>query len=127
MPTRPAYFRPKNARTVTDDRPTAYARGYDRDWQKLRLYHLQQNPLCVFCEDYAVIVDHRVPVVIDPSRRLDPSNLRSCCRTCHNRLTNSFKATGRNEMPDGTPERSQELAVTQELAVGDVNCLNLPT
>ncbi len=67
-------------------------RGYDWAWRKLRLWHLKQHPLCADCEacgrvEPAVDVDHQVPIAVDPSRRLDPSNLSSLCRRCHNRKT----------------------------------------
>jgi hypothetical protein len=33
-----------------------------------------------------VIVDHKVPLIDDPSRLLDPTNLQTCCRDCHDRI-----------------------------------------
>lgn len=42
---------------------TASQRGYNYEWQKARLVHLQQHPLCVYCERVGrvtacVLVDH---------------------------------------------------------------------
>lgn len=45
------------------------------------------------------MVDHRVPISVDPSRRLDPTNLRSCCDHCHQKVTANFRVNGVNEMP----------------------------
>jgi 5-methylcytosine-specific restriction enzyme A len=103
MPTRPSYFTPKHRPARAENRPNAYQRGYDQThWGKLRDAHLQAHPFCVYCDRFATCVDHRVPITVDPSRRLDPSNLRSCCDSCHSLVTNAYKATGVNEMPAHT-------------------------
>lgn len=99
MPTRPAFHRPKFQPARSEERPSAYARGYDRAWQRLRDAHLIENPFCFACGEFATCVDHRVPIVVDPSRRLDPTNLRSACTDCHASITTNFKLTGRNELP----------------------------
>ena len=75
-----------------EGRKNSTRRGYGFDWQRLRLWHLRQQPLCVACEARGIVtaaslVDHVVPIAIDPSRRLDPTNLRSLCRSCHNAKT----------------------------------------
>ena len=80
------------ARTRFDNRGGSTARGYGYDWQKLQRWHLQAHPLCADCEALGITkpakdVDHIVPIAVDPSRRLDPSNLRSLCRSCHNAKT----------------------------------------
>ena len=31
----------------------------------------------------ATLVDHIIAIRVDPSRRLDPSNLQSLCNSCH--------------------------------------------
>lgn len=61
-------------------------------WRRLRALHLQANPLCDECERHgltepAYVVDHIVERSDDPSRELDPDNLRSLCASCHNRKT----------------------------------------
>ena len=99
MPTRPTYFKPTHQPARSEDRPSAHQRGYDRQWAKLRRTHLRVNPICVFCGEFATLVDHITPIVVDPSRRLDPSNLRSSCTDCHAKVTANFKVTGVNEMP----------------------------
>lgn len=74
------------------------------DWQRLRRWHLGQYPLCGQGPDeaanraasrclrdsrvtLATDVDHVVPVEMNPSRRLDPTNLRSLCSACHGHRT----------------------------------------
>ena len=71
-----------------DGRESSTRRGYDYRWQKLRLWHLRQQPLCVECDregrvTAAELVDHIVPIMEDPTRRLDPTNLQSLCAPCH--------------------------------------------
>lgn len=99
MPTRPSYHRPQHAPTIKRTRPSTFALGYDKAWERARKQHLTEYPYCVFCSEFASHVDHRVPVAVDPSRRLDPTNWRSCCASCHSLLTNNFRRTGVNEMP----------------------------
>ena len=78
----------RHAKAYGRARGSATARGYGYDWQKLRAWHLRQHPLCADCEARGTTapaddVDHVVPIAVDPSRRLDPTNLRSLCRACH--------------------------------------------
>jgi 5-methylcytosine-specific restriction protein A len=61
-------------------------RIYDGAWRKLRAWFIAENPRCG-CGAPATDVDHIVSVKSDPSRRLDPSNLRSMCHSCHSRRT----------------------------------------
>ena len=103
MPTKPQTFRPRfSAPAASSDvvRGTSTSRGYDADWRRLRRQHLTAFPLCHHCENYATCVDHRVPIEVDPTRRLDPTNLRSCCTDCHNAITANYRTTGVNELPE---------------------------
>jgi 5-methylcytosine-specific restriction protein A len=74
-------------------RGTAWTRGYDTAWQKLRAAHLAAFPLCAHCEaDGQTVparhVDHVVPFDgPHDARRLDPDNLQSLCVSCHSRKT----------------------------------------
>ncbi len=93
-PCKPA--RTKATRAAYDaQRGSATARGYDAAWQRLRIAHLSDSPLCVHClqEDETVTmaddVDHIVPIAVDPTKRLSPDNLQSLCRMHHNRKTAS--------------------------------------
>lgn len=70
-----------------DNRPTCRQRGYDRDWDKLRLAVMQDEPLCRRCNDdgrtvAADLVDHIQPIE-DGGERLDRANLQPLCRQCH--------------------------------------------
>lgn len=62
------------------------------EWQALRLRALERDAyLCQPCLrekriTRADTVHHIVPIKQDFSRRLDPSNVESVCRACHNRL-----------------------------------------
>lgn len=93
MPTRPTAYRPAStARPKPGRRPSACARGYDRRWQKLRLSHLAEHPLCVPClsagrTTEATEVDHRIPHKGDHSLLFDADNLTSMCKACHGRKT----------------------------------------
>jgi len=69
------------------ERGGAAQRGYDSVWQLLRLTYLHQHPICEQCQQNglivpAVLVHHIVPIK-DGGARLDPSNLRSLCQSCH--------------------------------------------
>ena len=49
-------------------------------WRSLRRWHLLRFPACAVCGSRAfLIVHHIVPVSVDPSRELDPSNLVTLC------------------------------------------------
>lgn len=105
MPVAPPKHRPAHYRTRADkdaDRGSARARGYDSDWEKAREVWLREHPLCQ-CDDCqegrlrvkaAVVVDHIVPISVDPSRRLDPTNFRSMAKSCHDAHTARQVAAG---------------------------------
>ena len=98
MPVAPPRHRPvgyKDRGEQDRERGSASARGYDATWQKARLRQLAAHPLCQ-CDECregdlrvraASVVDHIVPISVDPSRRLDPSNHRSMAKECHDRHT----------------------------------------
>jgi 5-methylcytosine-specific restriction protein A len=100
MPFRPQTHRPAWAKPRAEaerlrkarldkQRPAPKARGYDDAWRKLRTEFLRQNPWCISpgCTEFAVEVDHRVPIAVDPSRRLNWCNLQSLCRHHHSQKT----------------------------------------
>jgi 5-methylcytosine-specific restriction endonuclease McrA len=97
MPSRPAYFTHRHQPTRAENRPNAYRRGYDANWKKIRDAFLNENPFCLFCNAFAVLVDHITPVNVNPSLRLVWSNLRSLCTDCHADVTTNFKINGVNE------------------------------
>ena len=69
-------------------RKTTKQRGYGSDWQRVRARKFARNPLCEQWEVEGKTtatqeVHHIVPISVDPSRRLDVSNLMSLCAACH--------------------------------------------
>jgi len=71
---------------LTHLRESAALRGYDRDWRALRAAYLRHHPTCARCGRAATMVDHRIPLRAGGAR-LDVSNLRALCWSCHRRLT----------------------------------------
>lgn len=51
-------------------------------WRNLRMWHLQNNPLCVSCSSPATLVDHKTPIRRG-GERTEPKNLQSMCAKCH--------------------------------------------
>lgn len=68
-----------------DDRLSPSARGYDREWQRIRAAYLRRNPWCVMCGARATQVDHILPLARGGTH--DASNLESLCASCHSRKT----------------------------------------
>ncbi|WP_424938673.1 HNH endonuclease [Agrobacterium pusense] len=70
-------------------RPSASARGYDRQWRNLRSAFIKVNPTCSTegCGKPATDVDHIISVKEKPELRLVWSNLRPFCHACHSRHT----------------------------------------
>ena len=88
-------FRPLHAPTRQGFdrwRGSAAERGYDHDWTQVRTQKIRRDPLCEDCllegqTTPADEVDHVVPIKKDPSLRLVMSNLRSLCKSHHQRKT----------------------------------------
>lgn len=63
---------------------------HSREWQAVRQQVLSRDGyLCQVCKRAgrltpATTVHHITPVRVDPSKRLDPSNLECICKACHN-------------------------------------------
>jgi 5-methylcytosine-specific restriction endonuclease McrA len=63
------------------------ARGYDRQWRKVREYVLiRDGHVCHWCGAPANTADHVVPL-IDGGARLDPANVVAACRSCNGART----------------------------------------
>ncbi|VVO24181.1 HNH endonuclease [Pseudomonas fluorescens] len=67
---------------------TSSQRGYNYEWQKARVVHLNDNPLCVYCQregrvTAASVVDHSVPHRGDMDIFWDKSQWVSLCAHCH--------------------------------------------
>jgi len=109
VPVAPPKHRPSHYRDRAEkdrERGSARKRGYDGDWERASKAFLVEHPLCM-CDDCkegelrvtaASVVDHIVPISVDPSRRLDPTNFRSMSKTCHDRHTARQVAHGHRGM-----------------------------
>ena len=96
--TRCADCRPKDTQALH-----AAARGYDYQWQQLRLRVLADDPLCIDCEALGFVrpateVHHLQTITERPDLRLKRSNLVPLCSACHGRRHDR----GRNESPRGS-------------------------
>lgn len=79
----------QNHRRALDRRTSSTQRGYDADWQRVRIEALRRDKyLCQHCLREGRVtpaedVDHIVPLSRGGAR-LDHGNLQSLCRPCHN-------------------------------------------
>lgn len=96
MPNKPANhrWRPRSIPTHNpnnpDPRKTRSKRGYDNAWMRCRNMFITMHPLCSICLENskytpATVVHHIIPIS-EGGKRLDPANLTSLCRECHERL-----------------------------------------
>ena len=99
MPYAPKTFRVPGqpSRPSEQYRGSAASRGYDSDWRKVRDQRRLINPFCQVCEaqgkvERMEIVDHVIPVDVDPSLRLSLDNTQSLCRSCHAHKTKADEA-----------------------------------
>lgn len=74
-------------------------RGYGGRWQKARLVHLAENPLCEMCSNLnvvrlATVVDHKTPHKGDMGLFWDRSNWQSLCATHHNSEKQAMERSG---------------------------------
>ena len=87
MPHKPPTHRPTQPQLPRHEgRPNSAARGYGRDWRKIRLAVLSMRPICEECEcKVAEHVDHVRAIVKGGGNEL--TNLRALCHSCHSRKT----------------------------------------
>lgn len=70
-------------------RGSRQSRGYDREWELLRdAYFKAKKGICEECArrgylEMADVVDHLIPVVDAPDKRLDWNNLQTLCARHH--------------------------------------------
>lgn len=84
--------------------------AYDHRWRRLADRFHRDHPLCAECERRGwpvpgAVVDHIVPVLDAPERRLDETNLQALCASCHNRWKRRLEALARRL---GAVERLEE-------------------
>lgn len=94
-------FEPNRSKRGDIKRGSARERGYDADWDKLSRSHRRIEPLCRECGflgrvTVCELVDHIVPVVDAPERRLDRSNLQSLCQHHHDMTKRALEAAARS-------------------------------
>jgi len=91
MPTKPNSFAPKWKPKPIDTRTKEAKQRqklYNHKWSKQRSYFLQDNPLCVMCQNQgtikqASVVDHIIPHKGDLQLFWDISNWQSLCKRHH--------------------------------------------
>ena len=66
-------------------RPSARARGYNREWDIARREYLSQRPYCRMCGKAANLVDHVIPHKGDKRLFWDRTNWQPLCKRCHDR------------------------------------------
>jgi len=68
-----------------------------RQWQAMRDAKLDAQPRCEYpgCDRPAVVVDHKVPLKVDPKGLLDWNNLASLCDPHHQEKTKRDALIGR--------------------------------
>lgn len=89
---KPLAYCPKHKRVITEDRPSAYKRGYDSKWQNYRKAYLAKHPFCVEClkegkEVLATDVDHIIPHKGSKILFWSTDNHQALCHSCHSRKT----------------------------------------
>lgn len=92
-------LRTLNTDSWRSDKISAAQRGYDHKWRKARLVHLDENPLCVYCQRQgrvtaATVVDHKVPHRGDMNLFWDRANWQSLCGPCHSAVKQREEAGG---------------------------------
>lgn len=79
--------------------------------------HLNAHPWCAFHLAMrfnqvvpATVVDHIIPIAEAPERRLDPSNLQSLCKPCHDRIKQREDHALRRARRHGGEAEGEDLA-----------------
>ena len=96
MPLRPlSHWERSHKAKPQDNRPSAFERGYDKRWQRVRLMYLAENPLCKECvaQGYttpAIDVHHIIP--LSEGGTDDKANLRGLCKMHHNQVRMTAQA-----------------------------------
>ncbi len=81
--------RPAKKRTAPVKRRSAWQRGYDAAWRRVRRLYLERFPRCHDCKQQATEVHHINKVSTHPELRLRYSNLMGLCKPCHSTRTGS--------------------------------------
>ncbi|NCB52272.1 MAG: HNH endonuclease [Clostridia bacterium] len=73
-------------------RPPWHAWYNDPRWDRLRDWQLARDPFCYYCAQKGIVtaatcVDHAEPHNGDWDKFMNPGNLRSSCKRCHDQKT----------------------------------------
>jgi 5-methylcytosine-specific restriction protein A len=90
---------PKHTRRTEQQRGSSTERGYDSDWEVVRLRVLKRDlytcKIRTHCSGaYANEVDHIVPISQFPEGRLLMSNLQASCKPCNAAKGGRFQLKG---------------------------------
>ncbi len=59
----------------------------DPRWRRLRLWHLNRNPVCVKCGSTSNLhVDHKIPIE-EGGEKYNQDNLQTLCKSSHSKKT----------------------------------------
>ena len=85
-----------NGKCSRHRRKTARRRGYDTRWEKFRRDFLRKYPNCERCgtSEGRMHIHHEIEVVDWPAGRLLPSNCKTLCQACHNKVTKERQMNG---------------------------------
>ena len=81
-------------------------------WRTVRNAHITTHPNCIVCGVRGTQVHHLVPFHRDPSKELDPTNLRTVCDRCH--ICVAHLGNFKNENPDLDRHAEMLLRAKQE-------------
>lgn len=123
-----SYCGPRRS-SYEDRRGSAASRGYDREWQRLRLMVLRREPLCRMCAQWGVImpatdVDHIIPKREGGQDTFE--NLQPLCHSHHSQKTATEKTGGtlgqraRVTVVAGPPGAGKTTYVRQQIKWGEL-------
>ena len=83
-----SYHKLSRRHSTADQRPSTYARGYGKPWERFRaLYMAEHLYLCEDCaragRDVAAVDLHHIIPLSQDGALLDPDNVVALCRRCH--------------------------------------------
>ena len=113
------------AKTINSKPQRATRRMYNRRWVRQRASFINENPLCVACENVgrvrpAAEVDHVVPHRGNEVLFWDVNNWQALCKRCHSRKTVREGNTGRRVGVCGQPSAGKTTYVEKNSFSTDV-------
>ena len=113
------------AKTINSKPQRATRRMYNRRWVRQRASFINDNPLCVACENVgrvrpAAEVDHVVPHRGNEVLFWDVNNWQALCKRCHSRKTVREGNTGRRVVVCGQPSAGKTTFVEKNSSPTDI-------